>query len=43
MILDKRVEARGESDISIGVPSPFVRGFCIARAGLRLEAVAKVR
>lgn len=45
LILERREEARGESFMSMGVPSSAVRGFCIARAGWGSEAVAvaKVR
>jgi hypothetical protein len=43
LILERREEARGESFMSMGVPSSAVRGFCIARAGWGSEVVAKVR
>ena len=43
LILDRRLAARGESEMSIGVPSSVVRGFWIARAGRGSEAAASVR
>lgn len=42
LIFERREDARGESFMSIGVPSSAVRGFCIALAGWGSEAVAKV-